>query len=182
MAAPDRTGSERPADSRWSADGLEFLYESLYVAAIGGSVVALFFLAVDAVRGDPLFTPSLMGTVLFTHVAADAVRTVDLGMVAAYTPVHFGSFALLGLAVALIAREAELHSRHPVAIMAGGFLLLEVGFVAAATLGMPGVVARIGYGWVAAANGLAAMAIAIFLTSAHRPAVWNRLKHSAHLR
>ena len=43
----------------------DLAYESLYCAAIGGSVIALFFLVIDAVNGQPLFTPSLLGGVLF---------------------------------------------------------------------------------------------------------------------
>jgi hypothetical protein len=36
----------------------DFLYETFYGGAIGGSILALFFLAVDTLAGQPLFTPS----------------------------------------------------------------------------------------------------------------------------
>src|SRR5262249_1333713 len=51
----------------------DLAYESLYCAAIGGSVIALFFLVIDAYNGHPLFTPSLLGGVLFGRQAAETI-------------------------------------------------------------------------------------------------------------
>ena len=48
------------------------LYDAFYSGGIAGSIVALFFLLLDAIEGQPFFTPSLMGTVLFSGVPAEA--------------------------------------------------------------------------------------------------------------
>jgi hypothetical protein len=158
----------------------DLIYDAFYSGAIGGSVVALFFLLVDVLNGQPLFTPSLMGSVLFAGVSAEAVTEVRLDRVAWYSVVHFGAFGALGLGIAFLVREVELHSRHPALLFALLFGVFEVGFLLAAWLLLPGVVARLGAPMVGLANLLAAGAMALFLLATHRPGLWQRLRHSAH--
>ena len=68
----------------------DYAYDAIYVGGIGGGLVALFFLVFDiAVHGEALFTPSLMGSVLFDGIRPDAVLTVNMIAVARYTAVHF---------------------------------------------------------------------------------------------
>jgi hypothetical protein len=167
------------SQNRWEHDGREFVYEAFYSAAIGGSIVALTFLGVDFVQTEPLFTPSLMGSVLFGGASAAEVAGVDMGAVAQYTVVHFASFGILGMIVAFAAREAELHSRHPLAVMVAVFVALELAFVVAAVTALPGVLERLSVGWVALANALAAAGIAVFITSAHWPQLLRGLRRSA---
>jgi hypothetical protein len=159
----------------------DLVYDAFYVGGIGGSIVALFFLARDLWQGEPLFTPSVVGTALFTSTPADALGGVRLDMVAAFTAVHFAAFSLLGIAVAFLVRELELHAKHPLIVGGLIFALAEAGFFTAAALWMPGVIEVIGAGWIAAANLLAATGVALFLLSSHRPDVWHRLKHALHL-
>ena len=164
----ESNGSE---EARAQTDAPEFIYETFYGAAIGGSIVALLFLLVDAVRGEPLFTPSLMGSVLFRDVAAADVVGVDMGAAALYTAIHFASFLGLGAVVAFAVREAELHSRHPILVMLGVFVLLEGGFILAATTLLPGVLEVVGVGRVGVANALAAFGMGLFITYEHRPSL-----------
>jgi len=157
----------------------DLVYDAFYAGGIGGSIVALFFFARDVWNGEPLFTPSIVGSALFLgSVAEPAVR---LDMVAVYTLVHFAAFALLGAVVAVAVRELELHSKHPLVTGLVIFGLAELGFFAAAALFLPGVVELVGAGWIGAANLLAAIGIALFLLSSHRPDLWYRLKHAMHL-
>ena len=146
----------------------DFLYDAFYSGAIGGSVVALFFLLIDAATGRPLFTPSLMGTVLFTGADPAAVTEVHIGMVAAYSAVHFALFTLLGLGVAFAVREVELHARNRLGVLLGLFLVFEWAFFVGTLVFMPGVMAVLGALRVAMANLLAAGAIAFFVFHAHR--------------
>lgn len=159
----------------------DVVYDAVHCAAIGGSVVALFFLVVDLVEGHALFTPSLMGSVLFGGMAAEAVHEVRLDMVAYYTMVHFAAFGVLGGAIAFLVHEVELHAKHPLVVLAVIFAFFEGAFFVGATWAMPGVIARLGAGSIAAANALAAGAIALFLLSSHRGDLWQRMKHAAHL-
>ena len=159
----------------------DYAYDAIYVGGIGGGLVALFFLVFDlAVHGEALFTPSLMGSVLFDRVPPDAVQAVNMIAVAQYTAVHFIAFGLLGLGVSFLTHQAEIRSRHPVMVMGVLFLVLEVGFWLAATVAIPGVIHRLGALPVAAANLLAALGIALFLAFTHRPELWLRVRRALH--
>jgi hypothetical protein len=157
------------------------LYDAFGAGSTGGSIVALFFLLLDTIQGRTFFTPSLMGTVLFTSTPAQSVTGVRMDMVAYYTLVHFAVFGVLGGAVAVLLRQVELHSKHPAVMLATIFLLTEVLFVAAAAIMMPGVVAVVGAPRIVAANLLGAAGMASFLLATHRPDLWYRVKHAVHL-
>ena len=158
----------------------DLVYDAFYVAGIGGSIVALFFFIVDSLYGQPLFTPSLMGSVLFLGVPAASATEVRLDMVAAFTLVHFAAFGVLGVIVAVAVHELELHSKHPLIVGLSIFALAEIGFFAAAGLFLPGVIGTVGAGWIAAANLLVAFGSGLFLLSSHRPDLWSRVKHALH--
>jgi len=153
----------------------DLLYDGFYSSAVGGSVLGLFFLLVDSAGGHPFLTPSIMGSVLFLGVPPDAVTEVRLDMVAYFTLIHFTVFGALGMALAVMVYEVELHSRHPGKVMAALFLVLEGGFLASANLLMPGTVAVIGFGRVLVGNLLTALAMAAFMLRSHRPDAWQRL-------
>ncbi len=63
----------------------EYLLEALYAGVFGGVGVALFFLVVDIVAGRPLFTPSLLGSVLVFGSEAKDVLSVRLDAVAYFS-------------------------------------------------------------------------------------------------
>lgn len=169
--------SAEPArDSQTPPGWDDFVYDAFSTGAIGGSVVALFFLLIDALEGQPFFTPSLMGTVLFGSGAAVDASEIRMSMVAAYTAVHFLTFGMLGLGVAFAMREVELHARNPFGVLLGLFVLFEWGFFVAAMVFMPGLMDVLGAGRVAVANLLAAAGIGLFLVHEHRPELWQRWK------
>ena len=158
----------------------DLAYESLYCAAIGGSVIALFFLVIDAYNGQPLFTPSLLGGVLFGRQAAETITEVRIDWVAYATILHFIGFGIIGTGVALVAHEVELHSRHPATVLFGVFAAIEWIFLVAGMFFLPGVISVLGFWRVAGANLLAAGGIAAFLWANHQPEAWERFKHTAH--
>jgi hypothetical protein len=163
-------------DSR-TGTSADILYDAFYSGGIGGSVVALFFLLVDLIQGQALFTPSLMGSVLFEGAAAADVVDVSLAAVAYYTLLHFVVFCVLGFIVAFLVHEVELHAKHPILVLLAAFVLFEAAFFVAAAVLMPGVVARVGPGSIALANLLAAAGMTIFLLREHRPDVWSKVTH-----
>ena len=158
----------------------DLAYESLYCAAIGGSVIALFFLVIDAWNGQPLFTPSLLGGVLFGRQAADTITEVRMDWVGYATILHFIVFGVIGTTVALVAHEVELHSRHPFTVLFGVFAAIEWVFLVAGMFLLPGVISALGFWRVAGANLLAAAGIAAFLWANHKPEAWERFKQTAH--
>lgn len=159
----------------------DLLFDSFYSGAIGGSVVALFFLVADLVSGQAFFTPSLMGSVLFLGLPADAVGDVHLSAVAYYSIAHMFSFALVGTGISWLVQKVELHSEHPFVALLVLFAIIEVGFFAGASLVLPGVVAELGVVRIGAANLLAAAAMAVFFVLSHRADAWEKLKQAAHL-
>ena len=159
----------------------DLAYESLYCGAIGGSVIALFFLVIDAVNGHPLFTPSLLGGVLFGGASAESITSVRIDWVAYATILHFIVFGIIGAGVAIVAHEVELHSRHPATVLFGVFMAIEWIFLVGAMFLMPGVIQVLGFWRVAAANLLAAAGIAAFLWANHQPRAWEKLKQATHV-
>jgi len=170
------------SNSRTTHSAGDFIFDAFYIGGVGGGIVALFFLVYDVlVHGDPFFTPSLMGSVLFEGVAAESVRTVSMEAMAKFTPVHLAAFSLLGLALSWLTHQAEIRSRNPVLVIGLVFVALEVGFWIGTSVLIPGVLERIGVIPVAVANLLAAVGIGLFLVSTHRPELWVRFKREAHL-
>ena len=160
----------------------DILYDALYIAGLGGGIVAVFFLVWDvAVHGDAFFTPSLMGSVLLEGVPAESVQGVSMWAVAKFTPIHMAAFSLFGLALAWVAQKVEILSRNPAVVIGLVFLVLEVAFWIATTVLIPGVLERIGVLPVAIANLLSAVGIGLFLVSSHRRDLAARIKRATHL-
>jgi hypothetical protein len=154
---------------KFKLSGPDFIFDSAYAGAIGGSAVALFFVAVDLLDGQPLFTPALMGSVLFHGVAAEDVVKVQLDAVAYFTLAHMAAFVAIGAAVTWLVHEVELHSRHPAVVLVVVFAIIEAGFLTVASLGLPGVIARVGIIPIGIANVLAAGSMGAFLAWSHQP-------------
>ena len=170
--------SSHPAQTG-SHTAVDMFYDAVHSGAIGGSVVALFFLVVDAITHEPFFTPSLMGSVLFEGADAASVTGVRLDMVAYYTVIHFATFAVLGAVISFLVHEVELHSRHPGELLLLGFLIFEGGFFIAARLFMPGVATVVGPFRLFVANLLAVAAMALFFAWSHRPDALHRIRQRA---
>ena len=64
-----------------------------------GSVVALWFFVVDLAQGEPFRTPALLANALVGQAGTATFR-----LVAMYTLLHFGIFALLGMGAAAVLR------------------------------------------------------------------------------
>ena len=71
---------------------------------VAGGVVAGWFFVLDLVAGRPFWTPELLAEVLFSRPEGAA----GLRLVVAYTVLHFGMFALLGVGAALALRATNL--------------------------------------------------------------------------
>lgn len=141
---------------------LEVAEDGLFAGVIGGLVVAVFFLVVDTLQGRPLFTPSLLGTVLFQDVPASQVAGVNVPMMFAYTGVHMILFVITGLVAAIMVHQFESHPAVGM-VMVILFICFEVGFLALAWALMPGVIGALGAWLVALANLLSAVAMAFYL-------------------
>ncbi len=156
----------------------ELLLESLYVGALGGSTVALFFLVIDLSAGRPLFTPALIASVMFHGATAQELVTVQLGSVFYVSLVHMAAFTVIGGAMSLLVHEVELHSRHPIMVLGVLFVVVEGAFFVGAPLAMPSVIEALGMVQVTAANLLAAATMGLFFVLVHNADAWHKVKHS----
>jgi len=168
-SAPPGRRARQPLARRRPTLTADLVFDAFYGGGIGGSTTALFFLLIDVLDGRPLFTPSMIGAVLFDGAAAASVETIRLNMVAYFSIVHFATFALLSVALSYVCRRSRLVEGHTLVMAALVFSVLTAVILAADWLFMPGVVATLGYGQVLLANALTGFALAAFMKWSHRP-------------
>ncbi len=153
------------------------LREGVVTGLIGAATLALWFLAVDAVHGRPLFTPAALGSVLLAGAGAPAAVSISPGPVLAYTLLHVTAFVLLGLLSAAIASRIE---RFPP--LAFAFVMLFVVYwtfvVFLTTMLGTWLLRELAWWSVFAGNLLAALAMGGWLWRAH-PRIREGLTHDA---
>lgn len=168
VATDSREGSPGRRRRKSSSTLADILYETFYGGAIGGSILALFFVVVDVLQGQALFTPSAVGTAFFTEASASSNAEIRLDMVAYFSIVHLAAFLLIGFGLAIAYRRLGAYARRPTLMAALTFAVLTGGFAAAGALFAPGVIGVIGLPWIAAANLLTAIGLVAFMEWAHR--------------
>jgi hypothetical protein len=80
------------------------LGEGAIAGLIGAAIVAVWFLCIDTIQGEPLRTPQLLGTAFLR-------QTDPVGAVVSYTIVHGLAFLAFGIAASVLMEAAE---RQPV--------------------------------------------------------------------
>jgi hypothetical protein len=136
------------------------LREGVVAGVIGAAVVALWFFAIDAIQGDPLRTPQLLGTALLRQEG-------PLASVLAYTVAHGAAFILFGLVGALLIAGAE---RQPMLIFALVILFsaFEIFFFGLVLIAASWVMDEVA-GWtIFVGNILAAAAMLAYYFRRHR--------------
>ena len=76
------------------------LREGLVSGLLGAAVVAVWFLVLDGLLRQPLFTPGALGSLLFHGVASPEQVRVTAATVWGYTVFHIAAFLLFGMVVA----------------------------------------------------------------------------------
>ena len=134
--------------------------EGVIAGLLGAAAVALWFLAIDSIQGEPLRTPKLLGMAL--------LREADPGMaVVSYSIVHGVAFALFGIVGALLIAGAE---RQPLFVFALVifFTAFEVFFIGGVLIAAKWVLDEIA-GWtVFVGNLLATVVILAYFFAGHR--------------
>jgi hypothetical protein len=154
-------GAQPRRVNRWST--------VVVTGVIGFAAVVLVFAAADLIAGRPmLYTPALLGGVLFYGVRSPSEVVIASPPILAYTAVHLLAFLVLGAIAAGFASIAARH-RHVWFLLANVFMLVLVhasGVVLTLTESLQGVVS----GWlVGAATAAAAAAMAAYLLWANPP-------------
>ena len=145
------------------------LREGIVAGVIGAAVVAIWFFAIDAIQGEPLRTPRLLGGAL--------MRASDpLGGVLVYTVLHGLAFIAFGIIGALLIAGAE---RQPLLIFALIILFtaFEIFFFGAIVIMASRILDELA-GWtIFVGNILAAAAMLAYYFSGHRTLA-GRLAHA----
>lgn len=136
------------------------LREGIVAGLIGAAAVAIWFLAIDTIHGEPLRTPTLLGTGLLKLLAG-------AHPVLAYTAVHGLAFILFGIIAAALIAGAE---QAPVFLFAMVILFtaFEVFFFGAVIIGAKWILDELA-GWtIFVSNILASAAMLAYFFRKHR--------------
>ena len=134
--------------------------EGVLAGLVGAAVVALWFFAIDAIHGELLRTPKLLGTALLR-------QQTPLAAVLSYTVVHGAAFVLFGIVGAFLIAGAE---RQPMLIFALVILFtsFEIFFFGLILIAASWVMDELA-GWtVFVGNVLSAAAMLAFYFRRHR--------------
>jgi hypothetical protein len=141
--------------------------EGLIVGAIGATGVAVWFLLIDIIGGQPLFTPSALGAVLAGDFSSGSSE-VHLPWVFGYTAFHFAAFLAVGLILSFVAHRAE-QEPSILAVFLILFVVFELAFYGLTAIlaetRLPGALA-----WyrVAGGNLIAAVLMGTYMWRGHR--------------
>lgn len=166
-AQPGVTGSATAGSQ--TSETSRLYQEGIVAGIIGAATIAGWFLIVDTLKGRPLYTPSVLGTVLFRpggRLASPESLSVSLEMVLVYTWVHGLVFCVIGGVAARLLAAAE---RKP--DLGFGILLLfvvfEFGFLVAAMLFAEALLHALAWQEVLIGNLLAAGAMGAYFWRRH---------------
>jgi hypothetical protein len=102
---------------------LGVIQEGILCGIIGAAALALWFLIVDILAGEPLRTPAALGAGLFRgDRAAEFVGIPEgaVGLVLAYTVFHFAVFIVAGV---ILSHVAAMLEREPAVVLVAFFAL-----------------------------------------------------------
>lgn len=163
MAAQESLTSQAAAGVRSRDEVPTAVYaEGLLAGIVGAATIALWFLLVDLVRGQPFFTPTVLGTALFRGgEGLDAPQTlaVDFEMVLTFTWVHVLAFLVIGVAAARLLGLAEQNPSYGFGIVLL-FVIFEFGFLLACSVFAEQVLQAVAWPAVLIGNLIAAAAMA----------------------
>ena len=158
MSASDR--SRDPATPFWR--------EAAVAGAVGAATIAVWFLALDVLRGRPLYTPTVLGTALVRGpgLASPETLPISVGMVLLFTFVHGVVFVALGGVACGLIRLAEKNANYGFGLILF-FVFLLCGFLFVAMLFAEDVLRALAWPAILVGNLLAVAAMALYLRPRH---------------
>ena len=142
------------------------LREGVVAGLIGAAVVALWFLLFDALQGQPLRTPALLGATVFQGLGAEAL-SVTWGAVLGYSLLHALAFVAFGVLCAMLISAAE---REPTLLLAFVALIacFSVFFLGLLWVLADWLLGALSWTAILVANLLAAAAMLGYFSLGHR--------------
>ncbi|MDP3909907.1 MAG: hypothetical protein Q8Q14_05915 [Gemmatimonadales bacterium] len=142
------------------------LREGFIAGCIGAAAVAVWFLVVDAINGQPLFTPAMLGGAVFWQQYDPGMVAIEPARIFGYTMIHVSAFVVVGVIAAALAAEVE-YAPSTLFLVIVGFCFFEVGFYILVALLAKPLLGYLAWWNVAIGNGLAALAMGYFLWREH---------------
>jgi hypothetical protein len=161
------TSVNSPAARPVPADRL--YQEGVIAGLLGAATIAILFLVLDTLRGQPLYTPSLLGTALFRRgelLGASGSVPISAEMAFAYTWVHGLVFVVIGVIASRLLTLAEDRPNVAFGVVLL-FVVFEFGFSAVALLFAEPVLRALTWPAILVGNLLAAAAMAGYLWRRH---------------
>jgi len=146
--------------------------DGFFCGVLGAAVVAAWYLVLDALAGRPLYTPALLGSLLFKSGADLSNVVIQPSIVAWYTAVHLFAFLVAGMVASWLAAQFQRFPAVGVAMLFL-FVLFETFFIIFALAEGKNLLGTLGLWTIAVANLLAALSMAAFLWWRHPSAVHN---------
>ena len=168
MTAPRNATEPARAESR-IPDRAEPYLDGIVAGTIGAATIALWFLILDTIKGRPLYTPSVLGSVLFKPgVPLPSPESVPASfeLVLVYTWVHWLVFCVIGGAASLLLGAAERRPDAGFGILLL-FVIFEFGFLVGAMLFAEAILRAIAWQEILLGNLLAAAGMGAFLWHRH---------------
>lgn len=158
-------------------DGLEdhpVVREGLVAGLLGAAAVAGWFLVVDLIAREPLWTPAALGAALFQGAGGPEEVRIALSTVLGYTALHVGGFLLAGMVASGLVSQVE---KFPPLIFALLLLVVvfEVFFIGLTVALGEWILESLAWWAVFAGNLLAAAAMGGYLWRSH-PALQEKLR------
>ncbi len=144
--------------------------EGIIAGVIGAGILAVWFLILDTLKNQPLYTPTLLGFALFrSNHAAWELNTiaVSVEMTLMYTWVHLLVFVGVGGVVSWLLHYAESDANFGFAVLLL-FVFFEFAFVGMAFLLAEPILGLLAWPAVLAGNLLAAAGMAGYFFFHHR--------------
>ena len=146
-----------------------FYQEGFVAGLIGAATIAVWFLILDSLAGQPLRTPSILGTAIFRNGAgltATEVAPISLEMVILYTWVHGLVFCVIGGIAARLLAVAERRPNAGFGILLL-FVVFEFGFLVLTLLFAEPVLHTLTWLAILVGNMLAAAAMGAYFWRRH---------------
>ena len=136
---------------------------------VGATVMALWFLVVDASQGTPFRTPNFVAGSLL----GNEDLSMSIGPLVLYTLLHYGMFIVVGMIASWVLVHVETASPMLLGLVLG-FLMFDMVFYGSVALAGVNVVQALGWPEVLTGNLLAGMAVlyTLHVTGATRPITW----------
>ncbi len=142
------------------------LREGFIAGCIGAATVAAWFLIVDTINGQPLFTPAMLGSAVFWGAHDPSAVVIEPARIFGYTMIHVSAFVVVGCVAAALAAEVEF-APSTLFLVIVGFCFFEVGFYILVALLAKPLLGYLAWWSVAIGKGLAALGMGYFLWREH---------------